>query len=141
MIAASTPPSSISAIASCGVKCVTCQCDRLLGKPLPQVWIWASTICIAHLRMTPAADRPARDAFAATLAAMIGPVPRGLGVSGDAIARPVVTQVNTGTIHYADARRSLISQRPAADPDPVANRVHRVGVDRHVARCGALPGP
>jgi hypothetical protein len=37
MTAASTPASSINAIASSGVKCVTCQCDMLLGKPLPQV--------------------------------------------------------------------------------------------------------
>src|SRR5215469_4336185 len=49
MTAASTPPSSISAMASSGVKCVTCRCERLLGKPLPQRWIWASTICIACL--------------------------------------------------------------------------------------------
>src|SRR5215471_11778187 len=47
MTAASTPPSSSSAMASSGVKCVTCRCERLLGKPLPQRWIWASTICIA----------------------------------------------------------------------------------------------
>src|SRR5215469_696042 len=47
MTAASTPPSSISAMASSGVKCVTWRCERLLGKPLPQRWIWASTICIA----------------------------------------------------------------------------------------------
>src|SRR5215472_15903440 len=47
MTAASTLPSSISAMASSGVKCVTCRCERLLGKPLPQRWIWASTICIA----------------------------------------------------------------------------------------------
>jgi hypothetical protein len=25
---------------------VTCQCDWLLGRPVPQVWIWASMICI-----------------------------------------------------------------------------------------------
>src|SRR5208282_6292280 len=47
MTAASTPPSSISAIASAGVKCVTWMCDWLLGNPLPQVWIWASMIGIA----------------------------------------------------------------------------------------------
>src|SRR4051794_18490490 len=51
MTAASTPPSSIRAMASSGVKAVTCRCDRLLGKPLPQRWIWASTICIAALRL------------------------------------------------------------------------------------------
>src|SRR6516165_747525 len=47
MTAASTPPSSIRTMASSGVKAVTCRCERLLGKPLPQRWIWASTICIA----------------------------------------------------------------------------------------------
>ena len=31
-------------MASAGVKWVTCQCDKLLGNPVPQVWIWASTI-------------------------------------------------------------------------------------------------
>src|SRR5215475_9597546 len=49
MTAALTPPSSISRIASAGVKCVTGQCDWLLGSPWPQVWICASTICIRHL--------------------------------------------------------------------------------------------
>src|SRR5262249_22915968 len=47
MTAASTPPSSIRAMASSGVKAVTCRCDWLLGKPDPQRCIWASTICIA----------------------------------------------------------------------------------------------
>src|ERR1051325_9237516 len=46
MIAASTPPSSISLIASAGVNDVTCQCDALLGRPVPHVWIWASMIGI-----------------------------------------------------------------------------------------------
>src|SRR6516225_3343662 len=45
MTAASTPPSSISRIASAGVKCVTGQCDWLLGSPWPHGWICASTIC------------------------------------------------------------------------------------------------
>src|SRR6516225_12123473 len=51
MTAASTPPSSIRTMASSGVKAVTCRCERLLGKPLPQRWIWASTVCIASSRI------------------------------------------------------------------------------------------
>jgi hypothetical protein len=49
MTGASTPPSSISRIASAGVKCVTGQCDWLLGSPWPHVWICASTICVRRL--------------------------------------------------------------------------------------------
>jgi len=32
------------------VKCVTCQCERLLGRPVPHRWIWASTTCMTLLR-------------------------------------------------------------------------------------------
>ena len=34
---------------SAGVKCVTGQCDWLLGSPWPHVWICASTICVRRL--------------------------------------------------------------------------------------------
>src|SRR5690242_1489649 len=34
-------------MASSGVKWVTWRCERLLGRPVPQRWIWASTMCIA----------------------------------------------------------------------------------------------
>src|SRR5271163_3727743 len=47
--AASTPASSISAIASAALNDVTWRCAWLLGRPLPQMWIWASTICMARL--------------------------------------------------------------------------------------------
>src|SRR5262249_35927947 len=47
MTAASTPPSSIRPTASSVVNAVTCRCAILLGRPLPQTWIWASTICMA----------------------------------------------------------------------------------------------
>src|SRR5712671_805991 len=50
MTAASTPASFIRAMASSGVKAVTWRCDRLLGRPVPQRWICASTICIASPR-------------------------------------------------------------------------------------------
>src|SRR5215831_8083556 len=46
MTAASTPPSSIRPTASSVVNAVTYQCAILLGRPLPQTWIWASTICM-----------------------------------------------------------------------------------------------
>ena len=41
--------SSVPFVASAGVKCVTGQCDYLLGSPRPQVWIYASTICMRRL--------------------------------------------------------------------------------------------
>lgn len=44
-----TPPSSIDRIASAGVRCVTGQCDRLLGSLWPHVWICASTIRVRRL--------------------------------------------------------------------------------------------
>ena len=56
MTAASTSPSSIGRIASAGVKCVTGQCDWLLGSPWPHGWICASTICV-RLRLVIEAEQ------------------------------------------------------------------------------------
>lgn len=46
MTAASTPPPFVGRIASTGVKCVTGQRDLLRCGPWPQVWTYASTICM-----------------------------------------------------------------------------------------------
>src|SRR5439155_17139840 len=54
--AASTPPSSIRRKASSVVNEVTWRWAMLLGKPLPQRWIWASTMRITHLFVVD--DRP-----------------------------------------------------------------------------------
>src|ERR687883_103865 len=48
MTAASTPPSPTRPTASSVVNAVTCRCAKLLGRPLPQTWIWASTIGITY---------------------------------------------------------------------------------------------